>query len=175
MWLEGTAVFSDCNKYRYTLDRKLGGAGQTYAFMLLNPSTATATEDDPTIRRCIGFATRERASHLRILNLFAYRSTDPKKLRKVDDPIGPENDDHIETAAKEVDVFVIGWGSNAANFRDRELSVLEMLHEIRGFTLQSPVLCLGQTKGGHPKHPLYLASKTTLRRFGRERLKGVDR
>ncbi len=89
------AVISDDQKYRYLLHRDiqpLASERKAMVFVMLNPSTADATEDDPTIRRCIGFAKREDATDLYVLNLYAYRATDPEELKQAPDPVGPEND-----------------------------------------------------------------------------------
>src|SRR4051812_49823510 len=89
--LEDNAVISACGAYRYVLTRQVGGGVRRATFIMLNPSTADASNDDPTIRRCIGFAQRWGCGQLAVLNLFAYRATDPADLKRASEPVGPEN------------------------------------------------------------------------------------
>jgi hypothetical protein len=123
---------------------------------MLNPSTADATLDDPTIRRCIGFARAGGFGGLQVLNLFAFRATDPTDMKAARDPVGPDNDTHILaaiTAAAAASAPVIAaWGVHGAlNGRD---------DEVRKLSLECGVnlMCLGSTKGNHPRHPLYVAA-----------------
>jgi hypothetical protein len=118
----------------------------------LNPSTADAMQDDPTIRRCVGFAKRERCGGLVMLNLYGLRSTKPGALWSHPDPIGPENDATIERLIHPGDVLLAAWGSNARD-PDRVASVARLL---------PPLLCLGTTKHGHPRHPLYVERSTPM-------------
>lgn len=158
----GTAEFSPCERYRYKLTRSIVTDPRAVAvpipgvrsvtFVMLNPSTATADVDDPTIRRCIGYATAWGATGLVIVNLFALRATDPRELRKVDDPIGPENDRYIEAAVRQSDLTVCAWGAHGA-LQDRALRVIDML-SCRG--LGGRLYTLTLTASGHPGHPLYL-------------------
>jgi hypothetical protein len=153
------AVLSDCGKYRYSLEREWMTGGGTCLFVMLNPSTADATEDDPTIRRCIGFAQRWGYQRLTVGNLFAYRATDPRELREVDDPGGPENPTHLGLLAREADRVVAAWGAfpvTGAKWVDVVLS------EVGG-----PLYCLGTTANGSPRHPLYVKSDTELREYAR--------
>ena len=129
-------------------------------FIMLNPSTADAELDDPTIRRCVGFAQRWGFQGLAVGNLFALRATDPQQLRRVADPIGPENDQHLIWMSDDADVTIAAWGTPGA-FRNRDQHVL-------GF-LKGAVEHLGLTKQGHPRHPLYLrndAARTPLGALG---------
>lgn len=156
--LAGSAVFSDCGTYRYELARGLSGGSllnraTTCLFVMLNPSTASATEDDPTIRRCIGYAERWGHGRLVVANLFAFRSTDPKALAGDPEPVGPENDAAILRLAREASTVVCAWGAHGA-YMGRGREVVRML---RGAGVEP--LCLSQTKAGHPGHPLYLAGK----------------
>jgi hypothetical protein len=148
--VQGDAVLSGCGKYRYVLRRSLGSALRWYRpmlFIMLNPSTADATQDDPTIRRCIAFAKREGMTHLTVVNLFALRATDPRELELADDPIGPENDRHIsEEVAKHRGCVVAAWGAHQFA-KPRAEAVL---------ALYGPLYCLGKTKAGYPRHPLYV-------------------
>lgn len=154
LWVSGTAKFSDDRKHRYLLTREFQTGVGTTLFIGLNPSTATEELDDPTIRRCIGFSLKWGHQRLLMANVFALRSTDPKVLYNHPDPVGPENDLHILEAAKKADIVVLAWGHHAG-LRGRDNEVLALLKGIK-------VYCLGQTKDGYPKHPLYLAAITPL-------------
>ena len=120
------AVISACGKYRYTLtrvlqyDEPITPTGQI-TFVMLNPSTADATEDDPTIRRCIGFARGFKAEALNVVNLYALRATDPKELWKVTDPVGGSSNDYwIKRILETSSVIICAWGNNAREVRVRE-------------------------------------------------------
>lgn len=150
------AVLSECGCYRYTLTRKWNESLTALTFIMLNPSTADATLDDPTIRRCIGFARERGFGGLLVLNLFAFRATKPTDMKAARDPVGPDNDGHIIaalTAAGAASSPVIAaWGVHGAyNGRD---------DEVRKLSLECGVnlMCLGSTKGNHPRHPLYVAA-----------------
>lgn len=147
-----SAVFSDDRKYRYHLTRPLdvGGSG-IILFVMLNPSTADEIEDDPTIRRCIGFGEREQFGTLAVVNLYAYRATNPKELKQVFDPVGPENDKWLIMASYSADLTVAAWGANADRMRSNKVKEI----------LKAPQV-LGLTKGGFPKHPLYLRADAEL-------------
>jgi hypothetical protein len=164
----GTAAFSPCGRYRYTLTRTWSERddARLVAFVLLNPSTATAEVSDPTIRRCMGFAYSWGADGLWILNLFGWRSTDPLGLLETPDPVGPGNDDAIRAvlSSPRLGPVVCGWGDGkrpvADLVRERSDRVLSMIHEARPPEL---VTRLGQTtRTGAPRHPLYLRSETEL-------------
>jgi hypothetical protein len=107
------ATISDCGKFRYRLFRKWG-CGSPLLFVMLNPSTADGEKDDATIRRCLRFAMAHDFGELEVVNLFAYRATDPKELRRAGYPVGPENDQHITDAVREAAAVCLAWGSNAA-------------------------------------------------------------
>jgi hypothetical protein len=126
-------------------------------FVGLNPSTANELEDDPTVRRCIGFARKWNSGGLILVNLFAYRSTNPAALLEADDPIGPANDGHILASARGASRVVLAWGTRGVFLR-RDQHVLSLLPGAH---------CLGTTRGGHPKHPLYLPGNSRLRPFFR--------
>lgn len=147
-----TAHFSPDRRHRYWLTRDampIGGNG-TLNFVLLNPSTADETQDDPTIRRCLGYARTWGYSRLVITNLLAFRATRPVDLKRADDAVGPLNDDHIRTQATLADRVVVGWGVHGDYLRRGE-QVMEWLRlvGVRPF-------CLATTLGGQPGHPLYL-------------------
>jgi len=153
------AEISACGRYRYTLTREwLTGAG-TVLFVMLNPSTADASQDDRTIGRCIGFAQRWGYQRLAVVNLFALRSRDPDELLRADDPVGPDNDGWIGALAGAADLTVCAWGAHKAARAARADDVMDMLAD-------APVYCLGTTAGGLPNHPLYLPGDTELEHFG---------
>ncbi len=143
-----SAVISDDERYRYLLTRTWDEAKPVILFVMLNPSTADAYEDDPTIRRCVSFAKRDGYGGLEVTNLYAYRSTKPEELWRVFDPVGPENDYHIMRATERCAQRVAAWGANAKSARSR--IVRKMLID--------PCV-LGLTKKGFPKHPLYISAK----------------
>ncbi len=147
----GLADFSPCRKYRYTLRRAWGvSCASQVMFVMLNPSTADEVQDDPTIRRCIGFAKSWGFQRLVVCNLFAWRSTDPMALRTVADPIGKDNDDFIADCAAESEIIICAWGVHGS-LHGRGPSVEQYLSG-----LDQPTYHLGRTKDGSPKHPLYL-------------------
>lgn len=148
-----SAVISECGRYRYALSRQWDANKPMVAFIGLNPSTADANLDDPTIRRCIGFAKRLGAGTLVMLNLFAWRATDPSELWKADDPVGPENDEYLVTIPKAAAISVACWGTHGA-FMGRDLEVTAIIGD--------GLMCFGTTKDGFPKHPLYLPKNTNL-------------
>lgn len=143
--MKSSAVLSDCLKYRYLLTREWGD-GPAVLFVGLNPSTADATKDDPTIRRCIGFAREWGYDRLHMANLFAFRATKPSDMMDAIDPIGPENDKYLLTLKNDSALAVAAWGVHGT-FRKRNQDVLEMLPQLHYLQL---------TKAGHPSHPLYL-------------------
>jgi hypothetical protein len=143
-----SATFSPCRKYRYTLWRHWGSIFTSrYAmFIGLNPSTADETNDDPTIRRCIGYAKEWGYGGLCMTNLFAFRATSPKDMKVVDDPVGPDNDHYLKFITESVDVILAAWGNHGA-YRDRDEEVYKMIPKLSYLKL---------TKAGFPAHPLYL-------------------
>lgn len=146
----GEARFSECGNYRYTLTRRWQDGRGTCVFIMLNPSTATATENDPSVRRCMGYARRWGHNRLVVLNLFAFRSTNPKHLYRAVDPIGPKNTDYIQRFCGYADRIVCAWGTHGAHM-GRGPSVLSLL---RSWGMLPSVLA--RTKDGTPMHPLYL-------------------
>ena len=129
--------------------------------VMLNPSTADAEKDDPTIRRCIAFASRERFGGVEILNLFAFRATAPADLKAAADPIGPDNDRHLRALFARHRTIVAAWGTHGG-YRGRAEAVLGMAAGL-GVTLT----CLGRTAAGYPRHPLYLAGDSPILPFPR--------
>lgn len=152
-----TTQFSDCGLYRYTLRRNWMAGRDRICFVMLNPSIADAHIDDPTTRRAAAFAHKFSCRNYLAVNLFALRSTDPKGLKAVDDPIGPENDAYLLAAAEWADEIVVAWGTGGA-YMDRGKQVIELLSDY-------PLWCLGRTKHGHPRFPLYLSKDTEFERF----------
>ena len=155
--------FSKDLRYRYTLWREfdpLLSIDSGYVmFIGLNPSTATDEVNDPTIRRCVGFAKAWGYGALCMTNLFAYRATNPRVMQAQTDPIGAENDHWLRQCAKEAAVIVAAWGSKGAH-RGRGLSVACLL-------LEYPLMCLGLTKEHFPRHPLYAKSNLVPVRYSR--------
>ncbi|TMG72243.1 MAG: DUF1643 domain-containing protein [Chloroflexi bacterium] len=149
------ASFSRDRRYRYRLWRRWDAARPVVAFVMLNPSTADAARDDPTIRRCIGFARSWGYGRLEVVNLFAYRATDPRSLRHVPDPVGPANLRHLAAATARARLVIAAWGAdpsaNDAPARKRVLSRPELR-------------CLGLTRSGAPRHPLYVPATARPRR-----------
>lgn len=157
--MSGSAVLSDDGKYRYALWRNLGQhdpvehpmSRRLCLFVMLNPSTADASKDDATIRRCKGFASDWGYNELAVGNLFAYRATNPKLLLRADDPVGPDCDKWLRQMVGEAHLIVAAWGANVAVKR-RERHVLDNVLTRWG---RVPVLSLSLTSAGHPRHPLY--------------------
>jgi hypothetical protein len=151
-----TATYSDCERYRYTLLIVWNQTLPVMGLIGLNPSTATEKDDDPTIRRGIGFAKRERCGGLMMLNLFAFRTTDPKVMKLEDDPVGPDNALGVLTGMCDGPI-VACWGTHGVHMKRGEY-IRKCLPEL---------LCFGLNKDGTPKHPLYLKGTTRLEPFGK--------
>lgn len=150
------AEFSEDETKRYALGRPLTGAGGIHVSMSLNPSTADAFKNDPTVLRDMTRAQSMGASLLVKLNIGAHRATDPKDWKSAADPIGPLNDERIEYWVRRAELVICSWGTHG-KFRDRDLEVLRLLRR-----LGVKPKCLGLSKEGHPKHPLYLKKDTPL-------------
>jgi hypothetical protein len=159
--MERAAVISACGAYRYRLTRRWSDA-PPLRFVMLNPSTADAIDDDPTIRRCIGFARREGAGGLIVANLYALRSPSPEPLWSAGDPIGPKNRRTLlSLAAQAFDQsapIVCAWGALA---RQDQIDEALMMFQASGARLA----CLGRTRNGAPRHPLYVRADQPLERF----------
>lgn len=151
------ACLSDDGKYRWWLSREWEHGDGTCVFVMLNPSTADALEDDATIRRCVGFAEREGCNKLVVVNLFSYRTTYPVQLLNARHPIGEHNEQHLIEAVEQADVLIVAWG-NDGGFEERDQEVMKLLRD------HAPVdvHCLGTTGAGFPKHPLRLRKDTPL-------------
>jgi hypothetical protein len=173
------ANISACGAYRYSLYREwrgnhdpknwrwLGavdgkgtplGMPKACVFIMLNPSTADGQDDDPTIRRCVGFAKSWYYERLVVLNLFAYRATHPKQLLALNDrdnPVGIHNSDAFERIMPDAGIIIAAWGAHG-NHLGQDETVLGWIDD-----KISLVHALGVTKEGHPRHPLYLPSSAT--------------
>ena len=177
--ISGHAEFSHCGNYRYRLSRVWELHRPCVVFALLNPSTADAEMDDPTIRRCMTFAKQWGYGRLEIVNLFGLRSTDPKTLASADDPFGPENEIGWWRAVSDMNSFnkvaserglmipsdnmmcfrvVCAWGTHGG-LHDADLHAYQW---IENFDMKAEPFCLGTTKHGFPRHPLYLPKDTML-------------
>lgn len=151
------AKFDESGQYRYRLWRRWESGGLILAWVMLNPSTADAREDDPTVRSCVRIARTLGYGGLDIVNLFGMCATDPRHLKGHPDPIGRENDQHIQVVCDRAPAVVLAWG--ALPFaRERAAVVIGRLSAAFGNRL----FCLGKTKNGSPKHPLYIASAQPL-------------
>lgn len=159
LFLERDAVISECGTFRYLLRRTWDAKQPRLLYVMLNPSTADAEIDDATIRSCIRLAKGLGYGSFEVVNLFAFRATDPENLAKATDPIGPNNDSSIERAVGRCDMVVCAWGAHPMAAR-RSADVRNTLRSFR-----PAVFCLGKTKAGAPKHPLYIKSGTPLEVF----------
>jgi len=145
--MNSDAYFSRCRTFRYALWREWDARAKKVLMIGLNPSTADATGNDPTIRRCIGFARDWGFGGVWVLNLFAYRATYPTDLKAVADPVGPRNDEWIRRVVRRVSRVVAVWGNDGA-FMQRSSRV----HAMIGDRLE----VIRLNAGGEPAHPLYL-------------------
>lgn len=142
------AELSEDRVYRYTLHRIWNPLKRPAVFIGLNPSTADETEDDPTITRCINYAKAWGCGGLFMLNIFAYRATDPKTMKDTSRPVGPRNDYWLLRVTEANGIIIAAWG-NHGKYLERDLAVRELL-------FHKDIYCLGTTKTNQPKHPLYL-------------------
>lgn len=154
------AVYSPDLRYRYGLTR-LWAAGDTVLFVMLNPSTATELQNDPTVERC-----ERRARHLgfggfAVANIFAFRATDPRVMRAEPDPIGPENDRVILDMAGAARQIICAWGTHGSHLQrgQRVKALLE--------PFSTALFHLGLSQAGHPKHPLYISYDTQPQRWAK--------
>jgi hypothetical protein len=144
------ALYSDCEAYRYVLTR-VWGEGPKALFVMLNPSTATELQNDPTVERCEQRTRKLGFGAFRVTNIFAFRATDPKIMRAVPDPVGPGNDDAIRQSADWADCIVCAWGNHGLH-QDRGAEVETLL---RGTGAR--LFHLGLTGHDQPRHPLYIS------------------
>jgi len=155
----GDAIISKCGKYRYVLSRTWGGGREFVCFIMLNPSTADAEKDDPTIRRCVSFAQRWGYSKLEVVNLFAWRTPYPGDFRGVADPVGPDNDRYVLEALARATIVVAAWGR--LEMARPRAQVVTKIAEQMCKSLNS----LGVTKSDCPRHPLYVRRDTVLKAY----------
>ncbi|OGD52552.1 hypothetical protein A3K80_09230 [Candidatus Bathyarchaeota archaeon RBG_13_38_9] len=146
------ANFSEDRKYRYVLWRIWDESKPKCAFIGLNPSTANENIDDPTIRRCINYAKDWGYGELNMLNIFAFRATNPKVMKNEIYPVGPDNDYWIRHVTAEVDIVIAAWGNHGKHMK-RDGSVIKIVG--------NKLHCLESNKNGTPKHPLYLPKTIT--------------
>ncbi len=146
-----SATYSDDELYRYELTRIWQPDGRRVSFVMLNPSTATEQQNDPTVERCERRARTLGFGAFRVTNIFAWRATDPRAMRRAPDPVGPENDATILEAAIWADQVICAWGTHGT-FMGRGATVETLLRRTG-----KPLFHLGLSKAGHPKHPLYIA------------------
>ena len=153
------ASFSPDRNYRYSLWRRWEQNAPYALFIGLNPSTANEREDDPTIRRCKRFAADWGYGAIYMANLFALRATDPKVMLRHNDPVGVDNDVWLQDLARDAGVIVCAWGAHGGH-RERDKRVMHLLsaHDL---------MCLGSTKDGKPRHPLYIKADKQLEALGR--------
>ncbi len=145
-----TALYSPCQNYRYTLTRIWNPDGPKALFVMLNPSTATEVQNDPTVERCERRARALGFGAFRVCNIFAFRATDPRVMRAQADPVGPDNDTAIAESAFWADRIVCAWGTHGTHLQRGP--AVEALLRATGRQLYH----LGLSKAGHPKHPLYI-------------------
>jgi hypothetical protein len=148
------AVYSDCERYRYLLTRTWA-PGPKALFVMLNPSTATEVQNDPTVERCERRARALGFGAFRVTNIFAFRATDPRVMRAEADPVGPANDDAIRDSTGWADMIVCAWGNHGLH-RDRGAAVTALLR-----STGRPLHHLGLTGQNQPRHPLYVGYDQT--------------
>lgn len=168
--MKRAALVSEDGVFRYWLTREwspeLGRAPRRLCFVMLNPSTADASGDDPTIRKCVGFARLAGFNVVAVANLFAFRATDPKTLVNEDarrnlDVVGPDNDFHIHCEMREADLVIAAWGAAETRSINARIAVVRAAADDLGKYLW----CLGVTKSGAPRHPLMVAYKQPIERW----------
>jgi hypothetical protein len=146
-----TAVYSDCETYRYSLTRVWDAEAPRVMFVMLNPSTATEVQNDPTIERCERRARALGYGGFRATNIFAIRATDPRDMKAAEDPAGPGNAQAVAEGAAWADQVICAWGAHGEH-RDQGRQTEALLRRAG-----VPLLHLGLTKAGHPRHPLYIS------------------
>ena len=152
------ATMSACGRYRYLLRRTWDYTRRQMLFIMLNPSTADAAIDDATIRSCIRLCTARGDGGFEVVNLFGWRATNPKELLTANDPVGLQNDGFAEVAINRCDAVICAWGANkVTGLHNRAQQMLDLV-----LSRRPAAYCLGITKGGHPKHPLYLKTETPI-------------
>lgn len=155
--VERRAQMSDDGVYRYTLSRLWAPERGKITWIMLNPSTADAMKDDPTIRRCVKFTEAFGAGGMVVVNLCALRATDPDELLKAEDPSGPDNGEWVCRAVHQADKVIAAWGALSRQLTRWSKIVLDLMKED-----DIKLWCLGTTKDGQPRHPLYVRGDTKL-------------
>lgn len=150
------AKFDPTGQYRYCLTRQWSLHQPTLAIIMLNPSQADGSGDDPTIRRCMGLAHQWGFGRITVVNLFAYRTAYPRQLKQVKQPVGPDNDAALQAAAANSDAMLLAWG-NWGSLHQRDATVLKLLGSCR-----PKWHCLGHNQTGQPRHPLYVGQGADL-------------
>ncbi|HZT96425.1 MAG TPA: DUF1643 domain-containing protein [Chloroflexota bacterium] len=148
------AAFDAAGRYRYLLWRRWDSSLPAVTFVMLNPSTATAETDDPTIRRCSAFARSWGCGGIEVVNLFAFKTSNPDILRSAPDPEGPLNRHMVSEALDRGAAIIVAWG-NLGRLEEASGAVRRRMESIY------PLLCLGHNRSGAPRHPLYLPRTTT--------------
>ncbi|MFK7856815.1 MAG: DUF1643 domain-containing protein [Granulosicoccus sp.] len=157
MEIERKASFSRCKRYRYQLLRRWEGGHGRCVIVGLNPSTADAQVDDPTVRRCMGFAQDWGFNELLMVNLFAFRTPHPAHLKKCDSPIGPGNRRALQRACESAKRIVVAWGTHGT-YRNQAVKFASIARE-------QPLYCFGLSKNHQPLHPLYQRRDTVLMQY----------
>lgn len=157
-YTESFADISPCGTYRYSLSRRWSQKGKILTWCMLNPSTADSSVDDPTIRKCVGFSKRLGYSGIKVVNLFALRATNPKELKRHEDPVGPWNIDVLNNLKGDV---VVAWGGSLPKISETQRVKATVFFS----GTCDELLCLGRTQSGEPRHPLMLSYKTKLENY----------
>ncbi|MEL7332166.1 MAG: DUF1643 domain-containing protein [Cyanobacteria bacterium J06560_2] len=157
--IERTAILDRTGNYRYRLGRRWQTTGPEVAFVMLNPSSADATQDDPTLRACIQFAQKWNYASLSVVNLFGYRTPHPSELKKVKDPIGAENDAYVLAAVTAAKKVVLAWG-NEGGLLGRDRAILTQL-----LPHKQKLHYLLLNRSGQPRHPLYVSRSVVPTKF----------
>lgn len=157
-----SAVISGCGRYRYLLDRAWGNSAPVLLYVMLNPSTADAEIDDPTIRKCVGFAKRLGFERLRVANLYAFRATKPKALPMADNPVGIENDAYLGHSIATAERVIVAWGGHKLPIRWRYSKARRVEDFLRVAGPNQLLECLGTCGDGSPRHPLMLPYATPI-------------
>ena len=157
--MENDCHFSADRRHRYTLLHRINPlfGGKLIMWIGLNPSTADEQQLDPTLTRIRSFSEREGFDGFLMTNIFGFRATNPKDMLRTPDPVGPENDRALLAAARRCEMVVAAWGAHGIH-QDRALAVAKLLGRHK-------LWCLGTTKDGHPRHPLYVAGRQALVRW----------
>jgi len=165
--IQRSAVISECGSYRYRLSRWWDD-GPRVVWMMMNPSTADAYEDDPTIRKCMGFARTWGYAGIEVVNLFPLRSTDPMQLLKAANPLGFDGAHVIADVVKSSDLLIAAWGCESVirKLVKGGFHPLATFNDIRRGWPELRIECLGKSKTGNPYHPLMLAYSTPRQPYG---------